>query len=136
MLARIATVSDTKTIQRSSPRESNSTLIAEISSMARRTWAETAAPARTASAAPAGTYTVRVRPPDPAQHHIGIRPVQLAGRASASLLAATTSLVDHRTRDQPLHIGQRAGQPPSAGPQLPDRHRSGIYLVCHCHTRS
>jgi hypothetical protein len=63
MLANTATASATRAIERSSPRESNSMLIAEISSAAWRTRAETAAPARTASAAAAGTYTVRVRPP-------------------------------------------------------------------------
>jgi hypothetical protein len=62
MLATIATVSGTNAIQRSSPRDNSSTLIPEISSIASRTWTETAAPARTASAAAAGTYTVRVRP--------------------------------------------------------------------------
>ena len=62
MLAITATASATTAIYRSSPRDNSSTLIAEISSSASRTRAETAAPARTASAAAAGTYTVRVRP--------------------------------------------------------------------------
>ncbi len=63
MLATTATASATRATQTSSPRDSNSILIAEISPSAARTRAETVAPRRTASAAPAGTYTVRVRPP-------------------------------------------------------------------------
>ncbi len=63
MLATTATASYEGTIQANSPRDSNSMLITEISSNAARTDAEIAAPARTASAAPAGTYTLRVRPP-------------------------------------------------------------------------
>ena len=55
MFATTATASATRATQRSSPRDNNSTLIAEISSNAARTWAEIAAPARTASAAAAGT---------------------------------------------------------------------------------
>ena len=62
MLATTATASATKLIQASSPRANNSTLIAEIPSNASRTAVEIAAPARTAAAAEAGTYTVRVRP--------------------------------------------------------------------------
>jgi len=63
MLAITATVSATSATQTSSPRFNNSMLMAEISSNAARTCAEAAAPRRTASAVPAGTYTVRVRPP-------------------------------------------------------------------------
>ena len=63
MLATTATASATRTIQSSAPRDNNSMLIAEISSKASRTLVDTAAPRRTASAAAAGTYTVRVRPP-------------------------------------------------------------------------
>ena len=63
MLASTATASADGAIQTSSPRANNSMLIAEISSSARRTDAEIAAPARTASAAPAGTYTDRLWPP-------------------------------------------------------------------------
>lgn len=62
MLATTATVSPTRATQPSAFRASNSMLIAEISSNASRTRADTAAPSRTASAAAAGTYTVRVRP--------------------------------------------------------------------------
>ncbi len=63
MLATTATVSPDSAIQASSPRDSNSMLITEISSNAARTDTEIAAPARTASPAAAGTYTLRVRPP-------------------------------------------------------------------------
>lgn len=63
MLATTATTSATRTIQSSAPRANNTMLIAEISSNASRTLVDTVAPRRTASAAAAGTYTVRVRPP-------------------------------------------------------------------------
>ena len=63
MLATTATASADKAIQANSPRDSNSMLITEISSNAARTDIEVAAPARTAWAAPDGTYTLRVRPP-------------------------------------------------------------------------
>lgn len=62
MLATTATTSLTRATQASFPRANSSMLMLEISSNAARTWAETAAPRRTASAAEAGTYTVRVRP--------------------------------------------------------------------------
>ncbi len=62
MLATTATASATRDIQRSAPRDNNSTLMAEICSRASRTRADKAAPARTASAAAAGTYSVGVRP--------------------------------------------------------------------------
>ena len=60
MLAITATTSSTSGIQPSSPRRSSSTLIAEISSITRRIETDTAAPWRTAAAAPVGTYTVLV----------------------------------------------------------------------------
>ena len=63
MLATTATASATRGTQSSSPRDNSSTLIAEICSSFPRTRADTAAPLRTASTAPAGTYTVGVRPP-------------------------------------------------------------------------
>ena len=63
MLASTATASADGAIQASSLRANNSILIVEISSNARRTETEIAAPACTACAAPAGTYTERVRPP-------------------------------------------------------------------------
>ena len=55
MLATTATASATRATQASSPRASSSMLMAEISSRAARTWAEAAAPRRTAWAAEAGT---------------------------------------------------------------------------------
>ena len=64
MLATTATASATRATQASSPRASSSMLMAEISPSAARTWAEAAAPRRTAWAAEAGTYTVRARPPE------------------------------------------------------------------------
>ncbi len=63
MLASTATASSDGAIQASSPRANSSMLIVEISSNARRTDTDTAAPWRTASAAAAGTYTERDRPP-------------------------------------------------------------------------
>ena len=63
MLASTATASADGATQPSSPRANNSMLIAEISSNAWRTDTDTAAPWRTASAAAAGTYTERDRPP-------------------------------------------------------------------------
>lgn len=63
MLATTATASATRATQPSAPRDNNSMLMPEISSSASRTLVDTAAPRRTASAAAAGTYTVRVRPP-------------------------------------------------------------------------
>ena len=63
MLASTATASADAAIQPSSPRANNSMLMAEISSNAWRTETDTAAPRRTASAAAAGTYTERARPP-------------------------------------------------------------------------
>ena len=127
MLANTATASATSAIQRSSPRESNSMLIAEISSNAWRTPTESAAP----GAPPRPRRRGRTRSGcghPPGQHHIGVRTVQFSARASASLLAATTALFDHRPRDQPLDVGQRAGQAPPAGPQLSDGHRSRSIL--------
>jgi hypothetical protein len=62
MFASTATASATSAIQASSPLDKSSMLMADISSSTDLTRAEVAAPARTASAAAAGTYTVRVRP--------------------------------------------------------------------------
>ena len=64
MLANTATASATRATQASSRRANSSMLMAEISSSAARTWVEVAAPRRTASAAEAGVYTVRARPPE------------------------------------------------------------------------
>ena len=55
MLATTAAASATNATQPSSPRDKSSIFIADISSRAARTWAETAAPVLTASAAAAGT---------------------------------------------------------------------------------
>ena len=63
MFATTATASATRGTQPSSPLDKSSMFIADIFSRASRTWADVAAPALTASAAAAGTYTVRVRPP-------------------------------------------------------------------------
>ena len=64
MLASTATASATRATQVSSRRANSSILMAEISSSTARTWVEVAAPRRTASAADAGMYTVRVWPPE------------------------------------------------------------------------
>ena len=76
MLARMATVSDTNTIQRSSPRDSNSTLIAEISSMRQAHPGGDSRPRSHRLGRRRGHVHRPGAPLHPAQHHIGVRPVQ------------------------------------------------------------
>ena len=95
MLATTATASATRATQPSAPRDNSSMLMAEISSKASRTRADTAAPARTASAARPARTPYGCGPPTSGQHHIGVWPVQFPAGASASLLAASSTLLDH-----------------------------------------